>query len=188
MNCGEVADVCRQFLRGGYVLRGCFLADQLPIRKDRTTYNEFFVVNILTSRHRPTLMGHYVLVVVGKYCIAYFDSYGIKPHIYSPWLQRFINQYYDKSFLDISRHLQSIDSLTCGAYAIFIMYHINLHGIDYIVNFLRFYFSQNDFRYNDRKVIRFLYRNFKMPRCERLFCNESLSKKECERMFCGIGN
>lgn len=44
-----------------------------PLEKIVQHIIEFFVVNILTSRHRPTLMGHYVLVVVGKYCIAYFD-------------------------------------------------------------------------------------------------------------------
>lgn len=166
------------------MLRGCFLADQLPIRIGRTNHNEFFVVNILTSRHRPSIMGHYVLVVIGKSYIAYFDSYGIKPRVYSSWLQGFISQYYDKRFLDISRRLQSLDSLTCGAYVIFIMYHINLYGVDRINNFLRCYFSHDDFKYNDRKVIRFLYRHFNMPRCERLFCDRSLSKRKCKQLYC----
>jgi len=95
MNCYEVGDICSQFLGRGFVLRGCYLADQLPVRKYRGAYN-FFVVNILTSRHRPSEMGHYVLVVNGRSSIAYFDSYGVQPHIYSPWLQAFIDQYYKK--------------------------------------------------------------------------------------------
>jgi len=58
MNCYEVDYICSQFLGRGFVLRG-YAADQLPVRKMHGAYNEFFVVNILTSRNRPSMMGQF---------------------------------------------------------------------------------------------------------------------------------
>lgn len=46
------------------------------------------------------------------------------------------------------------------------IYIVLLAQYDHVINFLRCYSSRDDFRYNDRKVIRSLYGKFKMPRCE----------------------
>lgn len=83
------------------------------------------------------------------------------------------------------RPLQSLESLTCEAYAIFVMYNITLHGVENIIQILGRYLS-NDFRYNDEKIIGFLFWHFKMLRCERLFCNRSMSKAECRRLYCTV--
>lgn len=94
MNCLQIRDVCWQFLsqRGrSFVLKGWFLFDQLPTRVKK--FNEFSFVYIFTTRHPPSQMGHYVLVLVTQTRVIYFDSYGIAPHHYSLHLQKFINSH-----------------------------------------------------------------------------------------------
>lgn len=79
MNCYEVKDISSQFLRRGCVLRffslSFFSRSTARKKKKHNACNEFYMVNILTSRHRPSIMGHYVLIVNGRDCITYFDSY-----------------------------------------------------------------------------------------------------------------
>lgn len=78
-----------------------FLSDQLPTRVNKIKDNEFYAVNILTTRPvKQAIVTCFKLIM--RHHVKYFDCYGIRPHQYSLLFQKFINSYQSKCFVHVA--------------------------------------------------------------------------------------
>ena len=149
----QITDILRDNPVTRNFFAGCFAADQLPeiIINGRKTF--FFITNILTSKERG--MGHWLLIYIHRDSVLFFDSFGLHFKYYnSSYINNFLLQFKpDNVTIAVSHPLQAERSLVCGAYCIFISYHIcNNYNLEKILN----KFSKYSRNSNDRKVIIFL--------------------------------
>lgn len=116
---------------------------QLPydvVPRDKLIIKEgMYIVNCCPSKYRGI---HWISIFVKNNRILFFDSLGRNP------------SYYNLNIPNVTivnkRMLQSTDSDTCGQFALFFLYHINILSI---AKFLRLFVHST--RRNDALVIRF---------------------------------
>jgi hypothetical protein len=116
MNNVEIDAILKRHCRGKFL--GTFSPDQLPARLPRR--REFGL--IVNSETDPAIVGHWVALFARGTDAFMFDSYGRSPRfipLLNRWCRRhFAHVYYSK------RREQSPTSNVCGAFAIFVIWHM----------------------------------------------------------------
>ena len=156
---------------------GVFMSDLLPLNRRST--NIFYVVNTLSTHSSPSIMGHYILIYVGKEDIVFFDSFGLSPANYPTSILRFLQANIgNKRYVDLGTRIQHDLALTCGAFVVYVAYFLCTGGIRKACAMLgRF---SRDYKQNDRLVLSFLYRTFRgLPACKKTFCLCGFSLPAC---------
>ena len=89
-------------------------------------------------------MGHWVCFYISffpnKY-ILFFDSYGLKPHIYSLEFSKWLKLYPHFQLKEFGRQIQPDDSQKCGLYVINFIYLISHFGLPQYKLFFETQFS-----------------------------------------------
>ena len=131
-----------------------------------------FIANVLSSEQLH-VMGHWVVFYIKGKCIYFFDSYALKPRLYSKHFGHFFNNHEGYTILKHKFRLQSDDSLVCGVYCIQFVYLVSQRGIIKTCEYLRNIYHKNNYVMNDRKVLRFAYKTFIMPPCAKTFSKKT---------------
>lgn len=159
---------------------GCLSADkvaQLDLR-NKGGKPMAFIANVLSTKQKH-LMGHWVVFYINGKCIYFFDSYSLNPRLYSRHFLHFLNKHKEFTIFKMIFRLQSDYSLVCGAYCIQFLYICNRLGIIKTSEFLRKNYNNCSYVMNDRKVLRYVYKTFKMPPLQATFSKQGMTYKTC---------
>lgn len=163
---------------------GCLSADELPKLnlRDKDGKPLAFIVNVLTSNQKH-IMGHWVCVyTIGK-CLCYLDSYALEPRLYSRYFVDFFDRYKDFTLLQFKHRLQSDTSLVCGLYCIQFVVLCNHWGIIKASDFFRNNYQTCNYLMNDKNVLRFAYKYFKLPPCIATFSKNAMTFNTCKAIM-----
>ena len=129
-------------------------------------------------------MGHWVFLGKQSGRLVYFDSFAIAPENYSDVFGDLSRRYKDKGlFLNISKRLQSSESLVCGAYVLWIASTFSSKGLCGTMHAIATYFSRDKLT-NDKKVLKYVYRHFRLPDCRKVFCEGTANYLSCIKRYC----
>lgn len=167
---------------------GCLPADDVAKLNLRSESDKpiVFIANVLGAS-QASKMGHWVVFYVSDKCIYFFDTYALTPSLYSKYFRSFLNKHKDYPVFKLAAILQSDKTLVWGVYCIQFVYLCNKIGLERTSQFLKDNYDLGNFLKNDRKVLTYAYRMFKMPPCIKTFCQSSqgLTYKHCISKICG---
>ena len=163
---------------------GCFTSDEIAKFKIPFKHNKpiQFVSNIL-SRYSKVTMGHWVLFHIQGNVIFFFDSFAMKPALYSDYFKLFLRAHPAFSLKLLNTRLQGANSLVCGAYVVQTSHWLSIYGMNGLPRKLNKMYSKK-YDENDSKVLRFVYRHFDMPQCSKVFC-DGLTYTQCKKLCSG---
>lgn len=153
MNTVQITEILRSNSVTKNYFLGCFSADRLAEIRIDLRHNFFFITNILSSHENG--MGHWLLLYVYNKDVLFFDSFGLQPSNYNNvYINNFLHAFKPMNIsVAQSYPLQSEKSLLCGAYCIYVSYHLcNNYSIENILA----KFTVNSRMSNDKRVDNFL--------------------------------
>ena len=157
---------------------GCLASDQLSNIKKHIKNKCFFITNTLSSGEKG--MGHWLLFYVDYNDVLFFDSFGFKPENYNNiYITNFVRSYNPKNvFIALTYPIQSASSLLCGAYCLYVGYHLCKNiPIERILTKFNKYSRVS----NDRKVEQFLEEmTGTITECNAFMCPTMTFKETCK--------
>ena len=152
---------------------GCYTNDHIP-GSFKSIRNGFLIAN---TESDPSKFGHWVLLYIKNYVLAFFDSFALDPIEYGGAIYFIYSTFKSRKFKAISKPLQSDHSLVCGAYTIFFSYVMTRNKLSDIFKKL----GRNKNK-NDRFVARFLGKmaGVKISCTNRVYCFQNLFADECK--------
>ena len=161
MNTADIHYVLKGKVGNKILFRGVLAADQvrsLQIPNDRER-DIAFVANIL--RLGDKRMGHWVVFLILKSPmkkIYFFDSYGMQPTFYSSDFDDFLKRNREYQLYILDRKLQSDESLVCGLYASWFIYHCSRYTLSKVIQILKKSFAVGKEEENDEAKFNFYLR------------------------------
>ena len=125
-----------------------------------------FVANIL--RLGDKRMGHWVVFLIIKSPmkkIYFFDSYGMEPTFYSGDFDNFLKRNREYELYTLNRKLQSDESLVCGLYASWYIYHTSRYTLSKVMQLLKKSFTSGKEKENDKAVFQFYLKKLNRKKC-----------------------
>lgn len=120
---------------------GVFSADRLPPIREETA----LIVN--TDTHDEEGSHWLALYVQNKDTLEFFDSFGLPPSVYKPFISRYASQFSNLKYNEIP--FQSLTSNVCGQYCTYyILQRCKETSMEYILHKLK-HSRNNDFRLFD---------------------------------------
>ena len=167
-------------------LRGCrptfigvYGADDLRgvvVKIRGNTEPVLFVVNVHETSNRA--MGHWVTFYVSSSTLAFLDSFALPIESYGKHFTYFKTQLHHLTYLHLPYRVQSLHSLTCGAYAVYFVSQICKYGLRRGLQHFFLFFKRGSFSANDTNVLYYTYKFFTpMPPCIPTF-----GRKDCLRL------
>lgn len=188
MNAREIEEGLAGSLGNGIIFLGCITdGDILKYLRCAMRQNKGCVFILFVEGSSNTEIGHWVAVYINfaEKSIGYYDTYNLNLAITSPTLYSFIQRFPCLKLTTLAYRIQSVNSLVCGAYAMYFTYLIShKNHLDKVWNILHRTFKRNTFISNDKIIIRLAYRLFTIPHCSQLFCNGGPNTLDCMRHFC----
>ena len=126
-----------------------------------------FIANIIEST--DSRLGHWVIFIIAKSpcnIIYFLDSYGLNPHHYSDNFKYFLNKYSKYTVRKLNKRLQDSDSIVCGLYCAYFIYHISRKSIDFLFHLLKKDFSVNNYKKNDAYIFSFYSKFLNRRSCQ----------------------
>ena len=160
---------------------GCFASDEIAKFKIPSKPNKpiQFVSNTL-SRFSEETIGHWVLFHIQGDTIFFFDSFALKPALHSHYFKLFLSTHPAFSLKQLNNRLQGTHSLVCGAYVVQASHWLSIYGMNGLSRELNRMYSKK-YDENDSKVLRFVYSNFNIPQCAKVFC-DGLTYAQCKKL------
>ena len=126
---------------------------QIPLVREKPIS---FISNILRGEDKR--LGHWIVFLISesprKY-IYFFDSYGLKPDLYSLDFRMFLSNNSDFEVYTFNKKLQSSTSLVCGLYCSYFIYHISRYALNKVISIINQTFHANQSSQNDKRVYEF---------------------------------
>ena len=133
-------------------------------------------MNVHVSSNRT--MGHWVTFYASSSTLAFLDSFALPMEAYGKHFTYFRSQLRHLSFLSLPFRVQSFQSLTCGAYAIYFVSTICRYGLRGGLRRFFHLFKSSPFSENDTVVLSFVYKFLTpMPPCTPTF-----GRRDCKRL------
>ena len=125
MNAQEIIKCVKSFVYGNITLK-VISESNLPkyIRKPKQGEITIFVI-LISGQNED--MGHWILISITHTEILYFDSLDLSPIVYGSKITNFLNNLHkicENKVIKIRHRVQSINSLVCGLYCVFMIFHI----------------------------------------------------------------
>ena len=149
---------------------------RLAVKIRENTTPLLFVVNVHETTNRA--MGHWVTFYVSSSILAFLDSFALPIESYGKHFRQFKTQLHHLTYLHLPYRVQSLHSLTCGAYAVYFVSNICKHGLKRALQHFFLFFKRGSFSANDKKVLTYVYKFLTpMPACIPTF-----GRKDCQRL------
>lgn len=130
-----------------------------------------FVVNVHASSDSG--MGHWVTFYVSASTLAFLDSFALPIATYGKPFTHFRSHLRHLRFLHLPYRVQSFQSLTCGAYALYLVSTICMNGLHGGLQRFFHLFKRGTYTDNDTKVLSYMYNSHHkrgiMPPCTPTF-------------------
>ena len=167
-------------LRGCPYFIGVYGADDLkgllPKIRNIRTRPLLFIVNVHVSSNRT--MGHWVTFYASSSTLAFLDSFALPMETYGKHFTYFKTQLQHLTFLHLPYRVQSLQSLTCGAYAIYFVSSICKYGLRGGLERFFHLFHPSRYTANDTIALSYAYKFLTpMPPCIRTF-----GRNDCKRL------
>ena len=186
MNSHDIIWSLKNKLGGRVKFMGVYSADEVSNMNFHNYSSDkpyIFIANTLPSNIYS--LGHWIVYYVDTKIkqIYVFDSYGLDPRVYTQYFKRFFNNHPSfKIWYNIKR-LQAEDSYVCGLYAVHATKTITNKGLNYFLQYIDRGWSFNNYRHNDRKIVRLTNIHTLPNYCHKTFCPH-ITFRECKNLYC----
>ena len=165
-------------------------ASKICSLKLNTKTEIYYIVDVI-PKHTADI-GHFTLVRISPENIVYFDSYGNKLEFYNNKFKSFFKNAVkkNKTIVNLSIPLQSLDSLVCGLYSVMAADVLIKYGINKFKSYVKRVYGGDNTRLNDRRIMKVFYSlpQIKPPPCKLTFCNNNRCDRVCENIIRGRDN
>ena len=168
MNTSDIYYVLKGKVGSKILFRGVMAADQVNSFKIPSCREKdiAFVANILRTGDKR--MGHWVVFLITKSPmkkIYFFDSYGMDPVFYSGDFEDFLKCHREYELYTLQGKLQSDESLICGLYASWYIYHCSRYALSKVMQILKKSLIIGKEKENDKIIFRFYLKKLNRKKC-----------------------
>ena len=189
MDASEIERALRGRIGSLIYYKGIYTSDNLPFI-EHSSKPVIFIANTLESTVDISIVGHWVCFYIEfepKKRIVFYDSFGLKPCIYSSYFSEYIEEKYPGfPIYDFGLQLQPDNSQKCGLYVIHFIHYVSIKGLDKFTSYAKTIFSSQKLFHNDKYVTRYYLKYLsKLNSCSywKIGRKRAITYKECKRII-----